>query len=213
MLDNNKGLLFYPGEEWRTEIKKKAHMLNQKFNALNEYQPEERRQVLTELLGELNEGVSFNGPIRFHYGIHTKIGKNCFFNFNFTCQDDTTVTIGDNCDFGPNVTICTPLHPMLSNERKALLCPDGTEKRLCWAKPVAIGNGCWICANVTVLPGVTIGDNCVIGAGSVVTRDIPANSFAAGNPCRVIRTLTEKDSLCNKPEILGDCVIEPSGSI
>lgn len=205
MLDNGKGSLFSPAEEWRTAIKKRAHALNQKYNELTEYQPEERKEVLRELLGELNEGVSFNGPIRFHYGVHTKIGKNTFFNFNFTCQDDAEVTIGENCDFGPNVTIVTPLHPLLSDKRKALRCPDGTEKRLCWAKPVVIGNGCWICANVTILPGVTIGDNCVIGAGSVVTRSIPANSLAVGNPCRVIRTLTEKDSLANMPEILGDC--------
>lgn len=207
MLDNNEGQLFSPAEEWRVKIKKKAHALNQKFNALTEDQPEERKEVLKELLGELNEGVSFNGPIRFHYGIHTKIGKNTFFNFNFTCQDDGAVTIGEFCDFGPNVTIVTPLHPMLSDERRRLMCPDGTAKRLCWAKPVVIGDGCWICANVTILPGVTIGENCVIGAGSVVTRSIPANSFAAGNPCRVIRTLTEDDSMENKLDILGDCAV------
>lgn len=207
MLDNNEGQLFSPAEEWRVKIKKKAHALNQKFNALTEDQPEERKEVLKELLGELNEGVSFNGPIRFHYGIHTKIGKNTFFNFNFTCQDDAAVTIGECCDFGPNVTIATPLHPMLSDERRRLMCPDGTAKRLCWAKPVVIGDGCWICANVTILPGVTIGENCVIGAGSVVTRSIPANSVAAGNPCRVIRTLTEDDTMENKPDILGDCAV------
>lgn len=207
MLDNNEGQLFSPAEEWRVKIKKKAHALNQKFNALTEDQPEERKEVLKELLGELNEGVSFNGPIRFHYGIHTKIGKNTFFNFNFTCQDDAAVTIGECCDFGPNVTIATPLHPMLSDERRRLMCPDGTAKKLCWAKPVVIGDGCWICANVTILPGVTIGENCVIGAGSVVTRSIPANSFAAGNPCRVIRTLTEDDTMENKPDILGDCAV------
>lgn len=207
MLNNGNGQLFYPSEEWRVEAKKKAHALNQKYNMLTEYQPDERKEVLTELLGELNEGVTFNGPIRFHYGIHTKIGKNTFFNFNFTCQDDVEVVIGENCDFGPNVTIVTPLHPMLAHERKALICPDGTARRLCWGKPVVIENGCWICANVTILPGVTIGKNCVIGAGSVVTHSIPENSFAAGNPCRVIRTLGENDSLKNSPEILGDCSV------
>ena len=97
-----------------------AKRINQKYNALSEYQQEERKEILRELLGELNEGVSLNGPIRFHYGVHTKIGKNTFFNFNFTCQDDAEVTIGENCDFGPNVTIVTPLHSMLANERKAL---------------------------------------------------------------------------------------------
>ncbi len=207
MLNNNEGQMFFPNEEWRVEVKKKAHALNQKYNALTEYQTEERKEVLKELLGELNEGVALNGPIRFHYGIHTKIGKYTFINFNFTCQDDTRVTIGEHCDFGPNVTITTPLHPMLADERTQLMCPDGVARRLCWAKPVVIEDGCWICANVTILPGVTIGKNCVIGAGSVVTRSIPANSFAAGNPCRVIRTLTENDSMANKPEILGDCSV------
>lgn len=179
-----------------------AKRINQKYNALSEYQQEERKEILRELLGELNEGVSFNGPIRFHYGVHTKIGKNTFFNFNFTCQDDAEVTIGENCDFGPNVTIVTPLHPMLANE-----IMYGIARRLCRAEPVKIGSGCWICANVVILPGVTIGDNCVIGAGSVVTKSIPDNSVAVGNPCRVLRTLSEKDSLKYRPDILGDCSI------
>lgn len=208
MLDNQKGELFSPAEEWRVKIKQKTHALNQKYNVLTDLQKEEKSALLREILGgELNEGVACQGPVTFHYGVHTRIGKNTFINFNFTCQDDACVTIGENCDFGPNVTIVTPLHPLLADERRELCCPDGTKRRLCYARPVHIGNGCWLCANVTVLPGVTIGDGCVIGAGSVVTRSIPANSFAAGNPCRVIRTLSEADSMKNKPEILGDCAV------
>lgn len=207
MLDDGNGKLFFPSEDWRVEIKKRTHMLNQKYNALTEYQQESRNEILREILGEQGENVYLQGPITFHYGKNTKIGKNTFINFNFTCQDDGEVVIGENCDFGPNVTIVTPVHPMLSDERRALICPDGVGRRLCYAKPVKIGNGCWICANVTVLPGVTIGNDCVIGAGSVVTRDVPPNSFAAGNPCRVIRPLTEEDSMTRKPEILGDCKV------
>lgn len=207
MLDNGNGMMFSPAEAWRVAIKQRTHMLNQKYNALTEYQPEERKEVLREILGELNENVVFQGPITFHYGRNTKVGKNTFINFHFTCQDDTDVTIGEDCDFGPNVTIVTPVHPMVNSERQGLMCPDGVVRKLCYAKPVHIGNGCWIGANVTILPGVTIGDHCVIGAGSVVVKSIPANSFAAGSPCKVIRTITEADSLQYKPEILGDCQI------
>ena len=207
MLDNGNGKMFSPAEAWRVEIKKRAHMLNQKYNVLTDYQVEERKEILRELLGELNENVTLAGPITFHYGRHTKIGKNTFINFNFTCQDDAEVTIGECCDFGPNVTIVTPMHPLLLSERRKLMCPDGVARRLCYAEPVRIGNGCWICANATILPGVTIGDGCVIGAGSVVSKSIPANSLAAGNPCRVIRTLSEADSMANLPDILGDCTV------
>ena len=114
------------------------------------------------------------------------------------------MTIGDNCDFGPNVTIVTPLHPLLPDERRAMVTASGEKKHLCYARPVRIGNDCWLAAGVTVCPGVTIGDNCVIGAGSVVTRDVPANSLAAGVPCRVIRPLSETDSLRHKPDVLAD---------
>ena len=207
MLENGNGLLFSPAEPWRKERKRKTHNLNLDYNRLYEDQTAAREAILREILGELQEGVFLQGPITFHYGIHTKIGRGTFINFNFTCQDDTTVTIGEHCNFGPNVTIVTPLHPMLAAERRAIRVPDGRDLRLCWAKPVTVGNDCWLGANVVICPGVTIGDNCVIGAGSVVTRSIPANCFAAGNPCRVIRPLTDADSLRHRPEILGDCEI------
>lgn len=198
------GLLFCPLDDTLRAQKLRTHKLNQDFNALYEDRQEERDRLLSQMVGELGEGTFIQGPVTFHYGIHTRIGKNGFINFNFTVQDDAAVTIGDDCNFGPNVTIVTPVHPLLPDERRLLLCADGEKRQLCRALPVKIGNDCWLGANVVICPGVTIGDGCVIGAGSVVTRDVPDNSFAAGNPCRVIRTITEADSLRHHPEILGD---------
>ena len=191
------GKLYAPGTPELVAMKAKGHRLSQEYNNLYEDDPR-RPEILKELLGAIGEGTFMHGPIRFHYGNHTKIGAHCFVNVNFTVQDDAQVTIGDHCDFGPNVTIVTPNHPMLANERRSLKCEDGTERHLCYAKPVTIGNDCWFGANVTVCPGVTIGDNCVIGAGSVVTHDIPANSFAAGVPAKVKREITEKDTIYDK---------------
>ena len=198
------GVLFCPGEPELVAIKRKTHNLNVDYNQTHEDEVEKRAAILSEIIGEMGQGVCIQGPIAFHYGKHTKIGKNFFANFNFTVQDDGEVTIGDDCNFGPNVTIVTPVHPMVASERRLMRTGAGEEKRLCYAKPVHIGNDCWFGANVTVCPGVTIGDGCVIGAGSVVTRDIPANSFAAGVPCRVIREITEADSMVHMPEVLAD---------
>ena len=198
------GVLFCPGDPMLKAIKLKTHNLNVDYNRTYEDETEKRAAILKEMLGSFGSGSFIQGPIAFHYGTHTHIGKNFFGNFNLTVQDDAEVTIGDNCNFGPNVTIVTPIHPMLVEERKTIRTADGTIKRLCYAKPVHVGNDCWLGASVTICPGVTIGNGCVIGAGSVVTRDIPDNSFAAGVPCRVIREITEKDSMKYKPEILAD---------
>jgi maltose O-acetyltransferase len=189
------GQLFSSNEPELAQIKRKAHRLSQEFNLLYEEDVERRQQILHELLAYIGEDTTVFGPIRFHYGSHTRIGSHCFINFNFTVQDDAPVTIGDWTRFGPNVTIVTPLHPMVAEERRGMVCSDGVERYLIYAKPVVIGNDCWFGANVVVCPGVSIGDNCVIGAGSVVTRDIPADSFAAGCPARVIRTITDKESV------------------
>ncbi len=198
------GQLFCPYDPELRAIKRKTHNLNIDFNRLHEDETEKRNAILAEIIGEFGEGMYIQGPITFHYGKHTKIGKNFFANFNLTIQDDAEVTIGDNCNFGPNTTIVTPVHPMLGKERRLIRTASGELRHLCYARPVHIGSDCWFGACVTVCSGVTIGDNCVIGAGSVVTRDIPANSFAAGCPARVIRTLTEADSMVHKPEVLAD---------
>jgi Acetyltransferase (isoleucine patch superfamily) len=198
------GILFCPADPELKKIKLRTHNLNIDYNKLYEDETEKRAAILREILGGLGEGSFLQGPITFHYGKHTKIGKRVFINFNFTVQDDAEVTIGDDCNFGPNATIVTPAHPMLPGERKAILDKDGNAKRMCYAKPVRIGSDCWFGANVTICPGVTIGDNVVVGAGSVITRDIPSGVFAAGVPCKVIRELGENDSMKCKPEILAD---------
>ncbi len=200
-------VLFDPGDAALCAIKRKAHQLSQAYNHTLEEEGEKRGAIVKELLKDLGEGSFLQEPIAFHYGKHTKIGKNFFGNFHLTIQDDGEVSIGVNCNFGPNVTIVTPLHPMLAKERQRMRTASGEEKSLCYTKPVRIGNDCWLGANVTVCPGVTIGDGCVIGADSVVTRDVPPGSFAVGLPCKVIRFLSEADSMLCKPEILADCQV------
>ena len=205
-----KGILFSPSDPELKEIKRRSHNLSQQYSLTYEDQSEEREMILQQLLGFKGEGGFIQGPIFFHYGVHTRIGDHFFGNYNLTVQDDAQVTIGDYVSFGPNVTIVTPVHPLIASERRQMLNQNGDIKSLCYAKPVTIGDDVWISANVTVCGGVTIGSGSVIGAGSVVTRDIPANSLAAGVPCTVIRPITEADSMRYKPEIMADCnVLEP----
>ena len=202
------GQLFFPGDPELKAIKLRAHKLSRAYSNTDEDETETRAAILDELIGEKGSGVFMQGPIFFHYGKHTKIGDSVFINYNFTVQDDAPVTIGSHCDFGPNVTIVTPIHPMIPEERKGMETAAGEVKRLCYAKPVTIGDDCWIGANVIICSGVSVGDGCVIGAGSVVVKDIPPRTFAAGNPCRVIRTITEADSMKHKPDVLaGNAVL------
>lgn len=198
------GQLFWPGEPTLAAQKRKTHLLNQAYNALGEDEEPRRQEILRQMLGKLGENSFLQGPITFHYGVHTRIGNRFFGNFNLTVQDDAAVTIGDDCSFGPNVTIVTPQHPLVAAERLAMRNPEGELKKVCYAQPVVIGDRCWLGANVVVCPGVTIGDNCVIGAGSVVTKDIPAGCIAVGNPARVLREITDEDSLLRHPEIMGE---------
>lgn len=160
------GTMFAPGDPELRAIKLRTHNLNVDYNRTYEDETEKRAEILHQIVGKMGENCFMQGPIYFHYGTHTTIGNNLFANFNFTVQDDAPVTIGDHCNFGPNVTLVTPIHPMLPEERKVLIAPDGTPKRLCYAKPIHIGNDCWFGANVVVCPGVTIGDGCVIGAAA-----------------------------------------------
>ena len=152
-----------------------------RYNALMPSQTDELFSILKNLLGDIGDDhICINQPFYCDYGKQIRVGKRFFANFNFTVLDEAPVTIGDDCFIGPNVSIytaCQSTDPVERNSRKE------------WADPVTIGDNVWIGGSVTILPGVTIGDNTTIGAGSVVTKDIPANVVAAGNPCKVIRKL------------------------
>lgn len=178
-----------------------AHRLSKDYNDTYEDEEEKRAEIIKTLLPNLGKGSYLQGPIQFDYGCYTTFGENCFANFNFTVLDCCPITIGNDVFFGPNCMLAAPIHPLISEERKMRFKPDGTAYDLEYAAPITIGDGCWLASNVTVCGGVTIGKNCVIGAGSVVTRDIPDGVFAAGAPCKVIRKITENDSIYNKPEL------------
>ncbi|MGN1066258.1 MAG: sugar O-acetyltransferase [Candidatus Fimimonas sp.] len=193
------GKIYDPSDNELATLRAKAHSLCMQFNQLAETD-ETRAEVLTQL-GIVGKSFYLQGPIQFDYGCFTTIGENTYANFNFTCVDCCPVTIGKNVFFGPNVSLLTPIHPLRWQDRNQYPKADGTFTDKEYAKPITVGSNCWIAGNVTICGGVTIGEGCVIGAGSVVTRDIPPNSFAVGVPCKVVREITEKDSLKNHPEL------------
>jgi maltose O-acetyltransferase len=163
-----------------TEDRLKTRLLLKELNDSGEDEPDRRGRVLRELLPYAGEGLWLQPPFYCDYGYNIKAGERVFFNFNCVVLDVAEVTIGSRTLFGPNVQIYTATHPMDYKERAS-----GLE----YAKPIAIGEDVWVGGSVVICPGVTIGDRSVIGAGSVVTKDIPADVFAAGNPCRVIRAI------------------------
>ncbi len=195
------GKLYDPTDPELARRRGVAHRLSQQYNDTTEDEEGKREAILRQLLPSMGEGTFLQGPIQFDYGIYTTIGTNSYANFNFTVLDCCPVTIGNNVFFGPNCSIMTPMHPLLPSERNMRRREGGELYDLEYAKPITIEDDCWIAANVVVCGGVTIGRGCVIGAGSVVTRDIPAGSLAAGNPCRVIRSITEADSVESKREL------------
>ena len=189
------GQIYDPIDSELVALRTKAHKLCLQYNQTPEDDVEKRNKILKELGITLGKNVYLQGPIFFDYGCFTSIGDNSFANFNFTILDVCPVTIGKNVFIGTGVTIVPPVHPLRYQERNIYLSEKGyyTDKE--YGKPITIEDNCWIASNVTICGGVTIGEGSVIGAGSVVTRSIPKNSFAAGNPCRVIREITEKDSI------------------
>lgn len=189
------GALYDPSDPELEQLRLNARKLARKYNRTDEDQPEEQAEILRKLLPATKQFPYLQAPVYFDYGCNTYFGKYSSANFNFTCLDVCEVHIGDNVMIGPNVTLATPMHPLLPKERNIQKREDGSLYNLEYAKPITIKDNCWLASNVVVCGGVTIGEGCVIGAGSVVTRDIPPYSLAAGNPCRVIRRITEKDRM------------------
>ncbi len=155
------------------------------YNATRPSEAEKREALLKEMFAEIGEGCYIEPPLHSNWGGHNvHFGNHVYANFNLTLVDDTHIYVGDNTMLGPNVVIATAGHPIE---------PSLREKAYQYNIPVRIGSNCWLGAGVIVLPGITIGDNTVVGAGSVVTKDLPPNVVAVGNPCRVLRPISEKD--------------------
>ena len=166
--------------EERLENKKRVY----RYNHLPPEALEEQDALIRQILGRTGKTVHIEAPFHCDYGYNIEVGENLFANYNLVILDVGRVTIGKNAQIAPNVAIYTAGHP---------IHPDSRNSGYEYGIPVTIGDNVWIGGNVCVMPGVTIGSNVVIGAGSVVTRDIPDNVIAAGNPCRVIREITEAD--------------------
>jgi maltose O-acetyltransferase len=165
----------------------RARDLCQVLNASREGDQELRRFICTQLFGDGGRTVWMQPPFYCDYGSNIELGDRVFFNFNCVVLDVCRVTIGDYTLFGPAVQILTPMHPLNAELRR----------KQEYGKPIDIGSDVWVGGGALILPGVRIGSRSVIGAGSVVTRDIPERVFAAGNPCRVIRELTDDDGVAN----------------
>ena len=199
------GKIYDPFTEGLPEERAKAHRLSQLYNGTFETETQKREEILAELLPHRGENVYLQGPVYFDFGTNTEFGNNSYANFNLTVLDVAPVKIGASVFLGPNVSLLTPKHPLRYQDRNPFLSPKtGKITDQEYAEPITIGDNCWIGGNVTICGGVTIGAGCVIGAGSLVTRDIPPNMLAFGNPCRVVRPITEADSLRAHPELFGD---------
>ena len=186
------GKMFDPRKQELKDLKHKAHEACRKFNMMDEYDPQ-RQQLLRDILGGVGKTCYFQGPVQINYGSHLFIGENFFANFNLTVMDDARVYIGDNVAIGPNVSILATNHPLIAAERMGMDA-DGRTTMAEYAADIHIGNNVWIACNTVIIDGVRIGDNVVIGAGSVVTKDIPSGYLAYGNPCKPVRPITAADS-------------------
>lgn len=177
--------LYLPNDEQLVKDQTRCLERLYDFNMTRPGETKKRETMLKEMFAEFGENCYIEPPLRANWGgKHVHFGRNIYANFNLTLVDDTHIYVGDYTMIGPNVTIAAGGHPILPNLR---------EQGYQFNAPVHIGRNCWLGAGVIIVPGVTIGDNTVIGAGSVVTKDIPSDVVAVGNPCRVLREIGESD--------------------
>ncbi len=177
--------LYLPNDEALVEEQTRCLDRLYDFNHTRPTEGAKRTAMLREMFAEIGEGCYIEPPLHANFGgkfVH--FGKNVYANFNLTLVDDTHIYVGDCTMFGPNVTVATAGHPIL---------PELRAQGYQYNAPIHIGRNCWIGAGAVILPGITIGDNVVVGAGSVVTKDLPDNVVAVGNPCRVLRPISDND--------------------
>lgn len=177
------GEFYDPHDLELTAARNRARDLCQDLNASRESQEQQRKAILRELLGSGGEDAWIQPPFYCDYGSNILLGKKCYFNFNCIVLDVCQVRVGDHTMFGPAVQIYTATHPLNAKLRRQAE----------FGKPVTIGSDVWVGGGAIICPGVVIGSRSIVGAGSVVTRDIPSDVIAAGNPCRVIRELTDEE--------------------
>ena len=166
-----------------------------RFNKISVRRAKAKQRALEKLIPSAKgNGLAVFAPLYCEYGVNIHVGQNCFVNYNSVFLDVAPITLGDNVLIGPNVTLATPNHPFIAEERAYTDYPNGCHE-LEYAEPITIGEHCWLCAGVTVCGGVTIGAGSIIAAGAVVTRDIPPSSIATGVPAKVLRQINESDRL------------------
>ena len=181
----HSGELYLPGDPGLVEEQTRYLDRLYEFNRTRPLEQEKRSAMMKEMFAEVGENCYIESPFYANWGgKHIHFGRFVYVNFGCTFVDDTHIYVGDYTQFGPHVVLATAGHPILPELRK---------KGYQYNAPIRIGRNCWLGANVSVMPGVTIGDNVVIGAGSVVTKDIPSNVIAVGNPCRILREVDDRD--------------------
>lgn len=195
-----KGMIYDGSKDNLATMRFRAHKLCKQFSNEDEDSPK-RQELLDTIFPHHGKNLFISGDMIVDYGTFTYWGDDCYANFNLTILDTCPVIIGNRVFIGPNVSIYTPIHPFLPEERNYYVNDLGNVTDMEYGAPITIGDDCWICGSVIICGGVTIGKGCIIGAGSVVTHDIPDNSLAVGNPARVLRQITKEDSILLKKNL------------